>query len=84
MKFDPSELTAAHIRAARQLLGWHAADLADRAGVGIATIRRAELCDGLTDMRAETAAKVASALQKGGIVFLGKDKRGGIGVRLRT
>lgn len=83
MPFDPAELTAAHLRAARQLLGWHAADLADHARVGIATIRRAELCEGVTDMRPDTAAKVLRALEKAGVVFFGKDRSGGIGVRLR-
>ena len=83
MGFDPRELTAAQLRAARQLIGWHATDLADHSGVGVATIRRAELCDGRTDMKPETAAKVVKALQKAGIMFYGKDRSGGAGIRLR-
>jgi transcriptional regulator with XRE-family HTH domain len=83
MNFDPTELTAAQLRAARQLIGWHATDLANASGVGIATIRRAELCDGVTDMKPETATKIVSALQKKGLMFYGKDRSGGAGVRLK-
>ena len=82
MSFEPTELTAAHMRAARALLNWRAQDLADSARVGVATVRRAELCDGVTNMTAENAEKIVKALRKAGIVFLGGDRGGGLGVRL--
>jgi hypothetical protein len=83
MDFDPTELTAAQLRAARQLIGWHATDLAERSGVGLATVRRAELCDGRTDLRPENAAKIVKAFQRAGLVFLWRDRGGGLGVRLK-
>lgn len=82
-KFDPTELTAAQLRAARQLIGWHATDLAKKAGVGVATIRRAELCNGRTDMKPETAEKVVRAFEKCGLRFYASDQHGGPGLRLR-
>jgi hypothetical protein len=82
-KFNPVELTAAQLRAARQLIGWHATDLAEKAGVGVATIRRAELCQGVTDMKPETAEKVVKAFARHGLVFYGADRFGGAGVRLK-
>lgn len=82
-KFDPTGLTAAQLRAARQLIGWHAVDLAKKAGVGVATIRRAELCQGRTDMKPETAEKIVKAFAKHGLIFYGADRHGGAGVRMK-
>jgi hypothetical protein len=82
-KFDPKELTAAQLRAARQFMGWHATELADKAGVGVATIRRAELCQGRTDMKPETAEKVVEAFEKHGLRFYAADRYGGPGLRLK-
>ncbi len=83
--FDPLELTAAQLRAARGLLNWSAQDLADAADVSPVTVRRAELCEGRTNMKSESAEKVVKALRKAGIVLLGADPGGGmgLGVRLR-
>ena len=83
MKFNPTGLIAPQLRAARQLVGWNAEMLATKAKVGVATIRRAELCDGLTDMKPETAEKVVGALEKAGVMFWAADRHGGPGVRLR-
>jgi transcriptional regulator with XRE-family HTH domain len=83
MKFNPTGLTAPQLRAARQLVGWSAEVLAAKSGVGIATIRRAELCHDLTGMRPETAEKVVKALERAGVMFYGADRDGGPGVRLK-
>jgi hypothetical protein len=82
-KFNATELTAAQLRAARHLMGWHATDLANKAGVGVATIRRAELCQGRTDMKPETAEKVVAAFEKHGLIFNAADRYGGPGLRLK-
>jgi transcriptional regulator with XRE-family HTH domain len=83
MKFDPAGLTAAQIRAARQLIGWHAIDLAEKSGVGVATIRRAELCDGVTDMKPENAEKIVKAFARHGLIFYGTRGDWGPGVRMK-
>lgn len=83
MKFDSTRLTAPQLRAARVLLGWSAEALAEKARVGVATIRRAELCRELTDMKPETAEKVVKTLEKAGVMFWAADRQGGPGVRLR-
>ncbi len=83
MKFNSTGLTAPQLRAARSLLGWSADTLAEKARVGVATIRRAELCPDITDMKPETAEKVVQTLEKAGIMFWSADRQGGPGVRLR-
>ena len=78
---DPNEIIPAQIRAARALVKLSADDLADRAKVGIATIRRAE-----SDNGPKTSAVVLNALrhalEAAGVEFLAVDN-GGPGVRLK-
>jgi transcriptional regulator with XRE-family HTH domain len=83
MDFDPTALTAPQLRAARQLVGWPAEALAEKARVGIATIRRAELSEGRLAMKPETLQKLVRTLQRAGVVFFARDTFGGPGVRLR-
>jgi transcriptional regulator with XRE-family HTH domain len=73
---------SAQVRAARALIGWSQAKLAETAGVPIATINAFE--GGPHDSIANEAVdKVRAALEAAGVVFLPKDDGGGIGVRLR-
>jgi hypothetical protein len=51
-------ITSAQIRAARALIGWSAFHLADRAGLGVSTIRRAETSDGSLTMTLANMAAV--------------------------
>jgi ribosome-binding protein aMBF1 (putative translation factor) len=76
-------LYAAQLRAARSLLGWSQADLAGKAQVGAATIKRIEVRPGLVSGNAETVWKLQKALEDAGIVFINEDDSGGPGVRLR-
>ena len=77
-------LHAAHIRAARALLGWHQDELARRAKIGLATIQRLERSPaGPVMAHVATVVKISDCLKKAGIVFLDRDDAGGIGVRLR-
>jgi transcriptional regulator with XRE-family HTH domain len=64
-------ITGLQIRASRAALRWSADDLAKRAGVGIMTLKRMEACDGIPSSRASTLAEVQSALEAGGIEFIG-------------
>jgi transcriptional regulator with XRE-family HTH domain len=73
-------VTAAQCRAARGLLDWSQQKLADRAGLGIVTIRQIEV--GITDPRRATLAVLKQAFERAGIEFI-DENGGGPGVRIR-
>jgi transcriptional regulator with XRE-family HTH domain len=73
-------MTPGQCRAARGLLDWTQQELADRAGVGIVTVRQLEA--GTTEPRRATLEVVRRALSSAGIEFL-DENGGGPGVRLR-
>ena len=75
-------ITGSQIRAARAFLRWSAERLANKAGVGIQTIKRMEAVDTVPPGRATTLADVQAALEKADIEFL-PENDGGPGVRLR-
>jgi len=64
-------LTAQQIKAARGALGWSVQDLADRTGVGTATISRYELSDAVPRSRKDNLAKIRLAFEAAGIEFIG-------------
>lgn len=64
-------IVAAQIRAARALLRWSARELAERAGIGLATIQRLELDEGVPAGRAHTHMKLQQALETAGVEFIG-------------
>ena len=76
-------LFGAQIRAARALLRWSAAELAEASAVGANTIRRAELEDGITSMTAANQRVIRQTLEGAGVQFIDEDGGGGPGVRLR-
>jgi transcriptional regulator with XRE-family HTH domain len=73
-------IEAAQVRAARALIGWSQAELADAAGVSLSIVDRFET--GQPDIPADAVAKVRSALESAGVAFIPKNG-GGAGVRLR-
>jgi hypothetical protein len=75
-------LTGAQIRAARGLVRWSAEDLALRAALGLATIRRAENVDNETSMTTANDLAVRRVLEAAGVEFIDANG-GGPGVRLR-
>ena len=75
-------ITVAQLRAARALVGWSQPELAERSGVGLATIRRMEGARGLPKSAAENVWRVQKALEDAGVVFI-DENGGGPGVRLR-
>lgn len=79
-------LTGGQIRAARGILRWSSGQLAERAGVGIATVHRAEATDDVPSMNVRTLTKLKTALEAGGVEFLDGHYTGsgGPGVRLKT
>ena len=76
-------ISSAQIRAARALLRWSAVDLAGSSGVGVATIRRLELVDGVPSSNARTLEAIRVALEAAGIEFVGS-VGDAPGVRIRT
>lgn len=76
-------LVSAQIRAARALVRWTAEDLAQVSGVGVSTIRRAELAESLTTLTMANDQAIRLALETAGVDFINDDK-GGPGVRLRN
>ena len=73
------------IRAARALLNWEQKILAERAGLGIATIKRLkDSARGPVGGTAKLCRAVQRALEHAGIIFIEGDDRAGPGVRLAT
>jgi hypothetical protein len=70
------------LRAARALLRWTAQDVADAAHLGVATVRRAEMQDGILGVTAANEAAIQRALEAAGIEFIPANG-GGVGVRFR-
>lgn len=62
--------TGAQIRAARGLLRWSVADLAEASGISRATIRRLEESDGPPSHSDPALAPIGSALSEAGVEFL--------------
>jgi transcriptional regulator with XRE-family HTH domain len=75
-------LVGRQIRAARGLLGWTAQELANRAGVGLSTVLRAERAGGVPRMHTASLDAIQLVLEQAGIVFIPANN-GGPGVRLR-
>jgi transcriptional regulator with XRE-family HTH domain len=74
-------LTSEQIRAARALLGWPARELAQRAGVHVATVQRMERARGALHGTVASLTRIERALTAAGIEFIEDDA--GVGVRLR-
>lgn len=68
----------AQLRAARGLLGWSQADLAEAAKVSRSTVARSEL----QLVSPESVATIRKALEKAGVIFV-ESNGDGPGVRLR-
>lgn len=68
-------ISGAQIRAARALLDLSAAELADEANVGLATILRFENQEQIPNSKAGTLVKLKATLETRGIAFLGDPER---------
>jgi ribosome-binding protein aMBF1 (putative translation factor) len=64
-------ISICQIRAARSLLGWSANALSKESGVGVATIRRYEIQEGLPQGNFQKVIKIKNALESQGIEFTG-------------
>lgn len=64
-------LSSSQIRAARALLGWSGTELAKKSGVGITTLRRYELQEGIPSANTKVLQTIKSKLEQAGIEFTG-------------
>ena len=74
---------ARQIKAARALAGLSQRDVATRAGIGIATMRRIEAAIDEVTGSAQTLVRIQKALESEGMRFIDQDDQGGPGVRMR-
>jgi transcriptional regulator with XRE-family HTH domain len=77
---DWNLIIGAQIRAGRALLNWSAETLAQKAQLGVATVRRGESADGAPSMTSANLAAIQRALEAAGVEFT---NGGQPGVRLR-
>lgn len=73
-------IDSGQMKAARALLGWSQADLSERSGVSLPTIKRMET-HGPGRSAADTVVAVQQALEAGGVQFI-PENGGGAGLRL--
>ncbi len=71
-------LTPRQLRAARAMLGWSARELAERAGIHITTVQRAERANGPISGNVATHEKIVRTLEASGIEFLNEYERPGV------
>lgn len=64
-------ITSDQIRAARALLRWSAEELANKAQLGVATIRRIEADEGVPSSNARTIDILQKTLETAGVEFVG-------------
>ena len=77
-------LNSSQIRAARALLGWSGQELSAKSGVGVTTIRRYELEEGVPSANLRVLDKIKTTFEAAGIEFTGNPfKNPGVTLNLR-
>lgn len=74
-------IRAEQIRAARALLRWSQADMAERSGVSVPTIKRLEAMDGELSGHTATIQSLTTCIEAAGVEFI-PENGGGAGVRM--
>ena len=69
MSENKSLLTSGQIRAARAFLRWSASDLAERCGLGLATVQRAEVAERVPTMTRVNMEAVRRVFEAEGVRF---------------
>ena len=59
------------IRAARAMLKWTADNLAKKSDIGVATIRRLEVMNGIPSGQTRILESIQKTLEQGGVEFIG-------------
>jgi transcriptional regulator with XRE-family HTH domain len=75
-------IESAQVRAGRALIGWSQAELANAAGLPLATVELIE-SGGASQVPAQAFAKMRATLESAGVAFIPEDG-GGAGVRFRA
>ncbi|MEP6389983.1 MAG: transcriptional regulator [Halioglobus sp.] len=70
-----NKISAPQIRCARAILGWSGKDLAERSGLGLATVRRAESDATSEKTNQSTINIIGLTLEKAGIEFTGDPRK---------
>jgi transcriptional regulator with XRE-family HTH domain len=73
-------ITSGQIRAARALIKWTGAELANASGVAFSTLMRLETGEGVPGAQAKTLGAIQKAFEDAGIQFIGSPEVGA-GVR---
>jgi transcriptional regulator with XRE-family HTH domain len=68
-------VSSSQIKAARAMLGWSAIELANRSGVGSASIKRYEVQDGVPVANTKNLMAIRNALEDAGVKFTGDPLR---------
>ena len=76
-------VTGAQLRAARGLLNMSVSDLAERTGLAVNTIRKAEKTNGPAEVTIASMRLFVTTLQSAGVIFIAADQNGA-GVRLES
>ena len=74
-------ITNLQIRAARALLGWSQAKLAEEAGVSVITVKRLEAQNDDFRARYDIVMRVQGAVERAGVEFLGEGFSHGVQLR---
>lgn len=74
-------ITAEQIRAARALLDWSARETAERSGVSLPTIQRAERPDSRYATQSRTLLDLQRAFEAAGVEFIGTETEPGVVLR---
>ena len=64
-------VSSSQIKAARAMLGWSAIELANRSGVGSASIKRYEVQDGVPVANTKNLMAIRNTLEDAGVQFTG-------------
>ena len=64
-------VSSSQIKAARAMLGWSAIELANRSGVGSASIKRYEVQDGVPVANTKNLMAIRNILEDAGVQFTG-------------
>ena len=76
-------ITSSQIRAARALLRWSSQDLAEASGIGVTTIKRMEVMNGVPVGNVRTLAAIQATFEAAGVEFVGSPDKA-YGVRLHA
>lgn len=78
-----TEISGRQIAAARLLAGVSRAELADAAGISVASLKKLEASGSVTFPGEKRAVAVREALERFGVIFLFEEQGIGAGVRLK-